>query len=659
MATLTTVKTSKFSVLAAPGPAVSSKKAGGSSSLSSAPTSNALSKVQGDVATRLRTHSCNELRMSHVGTKVKLCGWVQVARDMNHFAFVDLRDRYGITQIVFKNPSPGYEIAKNLGREFVISIEGEVVERISKNTQRLTGEIEVQATSINILNPSKTPPFLIQDETDANEDVRMVYRYLDIRRNPIKDGLLMRNQVTTIIRSHLGALDFCEIETPMLIKSTPEGARDFVVPSRMNPGQFYALPQSPQTFKQILMVSGMDRYFQLVKCFRDEELRADRQPEFTQVDCEMSFVEQDDVLNIFEECMRKVFKSVANYDLPNPFPRMEYSDAMRDYGIDKPDLRYDMKLKDLTSIIQSQKGTEDFPIFKEAGLIIAISVPTLGTWGNKKIKALEKRAKTEAGAQSLIWLKCEKISGSEIKIDSSAKSKYSQDEMLKWVETCEAKDGDLICIFSGPAGKEADKTREICGKWRHIMGTELGYRSEGFNALWVVNFPLLEWDEETQRYYAMHHPFTSSHPDDLELLTTDPGKARANAYDMVINGVEIGGGSIRISDRDEQMRTFELLGFTPEQAQEQFGFLLGAFEYGAPPHGGLAFGLDRICTILGGQTSIRNYIAFPKNNMGRDMMIDSPSCITEDQLDELSLATKIVEKKKDETKAAPAPAEKK
>jgi aspartyl-tRNA synthetase len=644
----TTVKTSKFSVLSAGPPPVAPKEEkktkSSSSSLSAAvpPPAPAapVEKVVANVATGLRSHSCNELRISDVGKSVKLCGWVQVARDMNHFAFVDLRDRYGITQIVFKNPSPGYEIAKGLGREFVISIEGEVIERISKNASRPTGDIEVQASNITILNTSKTPPFLIQDDTDANEDIRMIYRYLDIRRNPIKEGLLMRNKVTCIVRDYLNQSEFCEIETPMLIKSTPEGARDFVVPSRMNLGQFYALPQSPQTFKQILMVSGMDRYFQIVKCFRDEELRADRQPEFTQIDCEMSFVTQEDVLTTFENMMRKVFKQVANYDLPNPFPRMEYSDAMRDYGIDKPDLRFDMKLIDLTSLIQNQKGTEAFPIFKDAGLIIAISVPTLGTWGNKKIKALEKRAKTEAGASSLIWLKCEKVSivGKE-KIDSSVKSKYSTEELLAWAHAAKAQDGDLVCIFAGPAGKEADKTREICGKWRHIMGTDLGYRNEGFNALWVVNFPLLEWDEETQRYYAMHHPFTSSHPDDEELLTSDPGKARANAYDMVINGVEVGGGSIRICDQATQMKTFELLGFTPESAQEQFGFLLGAFEYGAPPHGGCAFGLDRICTILGGQTSIRNYIAFPKNNNGRDMMIDSPSPITKDQLAELAIDT--------------------
>ena len=619
------------------------------------------------LVTGYRTHSCTELRMAHVGQTVKLSGWVQTARDMNHFAFVDLRDRYGITQIVFQNPGEGgdatvlanYMAARALGREFVIAVEGAVVERSNKNPNRATGDVEVQASSLTVLNKSETPPFLIQDETDANEDVRLKFRYLDIRRSPIKEGLLLRNRLTRLIRNELGDQEFCEVETPMLIKSTPEGARDFVVPSRMNAGQFYALPQSPQTFKQVLMVAGMDRYFQIVKCFRDEELRADRQPEFTQVDCEMSFVTQEDVLSTFEGLIRKVFKELAGADLP-PFPRMEYVDAMRDYGIDKPDLRFDMKLADLTGLVQGQAGCASFPMFSGAGLVVAIAVPTLGTWGNKKIKALEKKAKTEAGASAMIWLKCEKVEGctaETCKVDSSAKKNFSTAELLAWAQACNggagAKDGDLVCVFAGPAGKEADRTREICGKWRHIMGSELGYRSEGFNALWVVNFPLLEWQPEENRYQAMHHPFTSCHPEDEAKMATAPGEVRANAYDMVINGVEVGGGSIRIFDREMQMKTFELLGFSREEAQEQFGFLLGAFEYGAPPHGGLAFGLDRLCTILGGGGSIRQYIAFPKNNQGRDVMINSPSVITAEQLAELSIDTTV----KDEGDAGGAAAE--
>lgn len=590
-----------------------------------------------------------------MGEQVKLTGWVQIARDMNHFAFVDLRDRFGITQIVFQNPGEGgdaatldnYAAAKALGREFVIAVEGTVVERSNKNKNRPTGEVEVVATSLVVLNQAKTPPFLIQDETDANEDVRMNFRYLDIRRNPIKEALLLRNRVSRLVREELGNAEFVEIETPTLIKSTPEGARDFVVPSRMNPGQFYALPQSPQTFKQVLMVAGMDRYFQIVRCFRDEELRADRQPEFTQIDCEMSFVTQEDVLNTFESLIRKMFQELAGVTLP-PFPRMEYADAMRDYGIDKPDLRFDMKLADITSLVKGQASCSEFPMFREAGLVIALAVPTMGTLGNKKVKALEKRAKTEAGASAMVWLKCEKVEGctaESCKIDSSVKKNFSAQELLAWCQACNsgagAKDGDLVCVFAGPAGKEADRTREICGKWRHIMGSDLGYRSEGFNALWVVNFPLLEWQPEENRYQAMHHPFTSAHPDDVGKMATAPGEVRANAYDMVINGVEVGGGSIRIFDREIQMQTFKLLGFSEEEAQKQFGFLLGAFEYGAPPHGGLAFGLDRLCTIIGGGSSIRQYIAFPKNNQGRDMMISSPSHITAEQLAELSIDTTV------------------
>jgi len=606
-------------------------------------------------ATAYRTHTCNELRRSNIGETVTLCGWVQSIKDKN-LAFVDLRDRYGITQVFFENPGKdgdpetlaNYRAACALGREFVVQITGIVVERIKHNetgnAERATDDIEVKAKRLKVLNRSKTPPFLIQDETDAAEDTRMRYRYLDIRRNPIKNGLLMRHQVTRIVRNELSDLGFCEIETPMLIKSTPEGARDFVVPSRTSPGKFYALPQSPQTFKQLLMVAGMDRYFQIVRCFRDEELRADRQPEFTQIDCEVSFVSQEDILNTFESLIRKIFYEIKGVTLP-PFPRMEYKEAMRDYGIDKPDLRFGMKLKDLTELIHDQSSTESFPIFKDAGIIVGIAVPSLGTLGNKKIKALEKRAKAEAGdrALSMIWLKVEKTGPSGVeKLDSSAKKSYSLAELAAWANVFNAKDGDLICLFAGPGGHLADKTREICGKWRHIMGSELGYRSEGFNALWVINFPLLEWNEEGNRYVAMHHPFTSCFPEDEDMLSTDPGKVRANAYDAVINGVEVGGGSVRIFDRRMQMKIFELLGFSEEQAQEQFGFLLGAFEYGAPPHGGIAFGLDRLCTILGGgMGSIRDFIAFPKNSAGKDTMIDSPSAITAEQLAELSIDSTV------------------
>lgn len=629
--------------LAAPASAPSAPPAPAMAELSAAASSDATNPAN---QTAYRTHTCNDLRMEDVGKTVTLCGWVQVARDMNHFAFVDLRDRFGITQVVFRNPEDkeaeattfeNYQRAKTLGREFVLQVTGTVIERINKNHVRPTGFIEIDATSLKVLNESKTPPFLIQDETDAKEDLRAQYRYLDIRRNPIMNALKLRNNVTRIVRDSLGGMDFLEVETPVLIKSTPEGARDFVVPSRMNPGQFYALPQSPQTFKQVLMVAGVDRYFQIVKCFRDEELRADRQPEFTQIDCEMSFVTQEDVLRTFEDLIRDIFKRVVDHTFP-PFRRMTYAEAMRDYGIDKPDLRYDMKLSDLTELVQSQPGTAGFPLFKDNELVLGIAVPTLGTLGNKKIKALEKQAKQDAGANAMIWLKCTSVDPAKPELDSSAKKNYSKEELFAWAQACNAKDGDLVCIFVGP---KTDKTREIAGKWRHLMGTQLGLRSEGFCGLWVVDFPLLEWDEDEQRYTAMHHPFTSCKPEDIDKMDSDPGNVRANAYDMVINGVEVGGGSIRIFDRDMQMRVFSLLGFTPEAAQQQFGFLLGAFEYGAPPHGGLAFGLDRLCTILGGSTTIRDYIAFPKNNMGRDMMINSPSEIAPAQLEELQLQVDV------------------
>jgi len=576
---------------------------------------------------------------------------VQQSRDMNHFAFVDMRDRYGITQVIFPKDEANeaaltrYQAAKELGREFVVKVTGRVVERSNKNAKRDTGEIEVVADSLEVLNKSLTPPFKIEDETDAQEDTRMRFRYLDIRRNPIKDALLLRNRVSRIVRDYLGQQDFVEVETPVLIKSTPEGARDFVVPSRMNAGQFYALPQSPQTFKQLLMVGGLDRYFQIVKCFRDEELRADRQPEFTQIDCEMSFVGQEDILNLFEAMMRNIFKEVVGHEFP-PFLRMEYSEAMDRFGIDKPDLRYDMELVDLSDVAKGLGN--DFKIFEEAEYVVGICCKGLADWSVKKVKELDKVATSQdVGAGALVWLKYNK----DASYDCSAKKFFKDEHYKTWVAKADAKPGgcvpgDLLCIFAG----NKLKTQEAMGKFRHLMGTELGLRSEGFQALWVVNFPMFEWDEDDSRFCAKHHPFTSPWHEDLELMKTaakdDPRLAavRANAYDMVINGVEVGGGSVRIHDREVQELVFDMLGFSREEAKQQFGFLMGAFEYGAPPHGGLAFGLDRLCTILGGKTTIRDFIAFPKNNQGRDTMIDTPSTITQAQLAELSIAT-VPEKK--------------
>jgi len=601
------------------------------------------------VATANRSHSCGELRIGDVGKIVTLAGWVQVSRDMNHFAFVDIRDRYGITQAIF--PKDGadeaglarYEAANKLGREFVVQVRGKVVERSNKNAKRDTGDIEVVADHLQVLNSSLTPPFKIEDVTDAQEDTRMRYRYLDIRRNPIKDALLLRNRVTRHVRNYLGDLDFCEVETPVLIKSTPEGARDFVVPSRMNPGQFYALPQSPQTFKQLLMVAGMDRYFQIVKCFRDEELRADRQPEFTQIDCEMSFVSQEDVLNLFEGLICNIFKDVVGHEFPK-FQRMEYSEAMDRFGIDKPDLRYDMELVDITKVAKGQ----NFKVFDEAEIVVAMCCKGLGEWSGKKIKELEKTATgQEVGGSALVWMKVNK----DGTFDCSAKKFFTDENYKSWTEAANSKPGgcgpgDLLLILAGPKLK----TQESMGKFRHLMGSQLGLRDKGFVGLWVVNFPMLEWDEEAERYVAKHHPFTSPWTEDLETMMTldkkDPklGDVRANAYDMVINGVEVGGGSVRIFNRDLQEKVFQVLGFSKEDAVEQFGFLMGAFEYGAPPHAGLAFGLDRLCTILGGKQSIRDFIAFPKNNQGRDTMIESPGAITKEQLAELSINIAIKEK---------------
>lgn len=595
--------------------------------------------------TGYRTHTCGELRMTNVGEKVSLTGWVQKCRDKN-IAFMDLRDRYGITQCVF-DPEKGdtelYETARKCGREWVVQVEGEVVERIAKNADRETGDIEVVATSIKVLNESKDPPFKIQDKTDGKEQLRMQYRYLDIRRNPIKEALILRNKVTTAVRAYLGAQDFVEIETPVLIKSTPEGARDFVVPSRMNPGQFYALPQSPQTFKQILMVAGMDRYFQIVKCFRDEELRADRQPEFTQIDCEMSFVDQKDVLSTFEAMIRHIFRHVVDHEFGD-FPWMTFEEAMNVYGSDKPDLRFGMKLHEITEIV---KGC-GIPAVENAEIVVSIKLDQVcvkgGPYASKKKikKQLEKLATSQLiGAGGMIWCKVDAKG-----YDSNAKKNMNQDMLKTWAESMNAEVGDLLISFAGPRLK----TQDQMGKMRAELGNQFGLRGPeaGYSAHWVVDFPMFEWDEDEERWNAMHHPFTSPKPDDMQYLATEPGRVRANAYDMVINGVEVGGGSIRIHDRELQMQVFELLGFTQEAAQEQFGFLMNAFEYGAPPHGGLAFGLDRLCQILGMKAgldynSIRDYIAFPKNNQGRDTMINSPSQIDQRQLEELRIATTVEE----------------
>lgn len=592
-------------------------------------------------STQMRSHSCGELRSQDIGKKVTLCGWVQKARDKKGIVFVDVRDRYGITQCIVTDVSGEpqtdserdqremYLVAQKLGREFVVKISGRVIERSSKNMNRPTGDIEIATEQIQVLNPSKTPPFLIETETDANEDVRMRYRYLDIRRDPVKNALILRHKTAQLSRQFLSSKGFLEIETPVLMKSTPEGARDFVVPSRMNPGQFYALPQSPQTFKQILMVAGIDKYFQIVKCFRDEELRADRQPEFTQIDCELSFVAQEDILSTFEEMVRVLFRELLGHEFPI-FPRMSFADAMRDYGIDKPDLRFDMKLEYIDDLAKG-KG---FQLFDTAESIIGIVCPGIANWSKKKVKELEKLATSQLiGAGGLAWVKYESIE--EGKISSSISKFFSDNDFITWAKHCSISSGDLLCIMAG----DTFKTQECMGKFRHEMGSLLGLRNEGFCGLWVVDFPLLEFDHEANRWTAMHHPFTSPKPEDVHLLTENPGKAKANAYDMVINGVEVGGGSIRIHQRDLQLQVFELLGFSKEEAEKQFGFLMGAFEYGAPPHGGIALGLDRLCSILGGETSIRNFIAFPKNKMGRDLMIDTPSEITDVQMNELSIQT--------------------
>ncbi|PWA06924.1 aspartate--tRNA ligase [Flavobacterium psychrotolerans] len=576
-----------------------------------------------------RSHNCGELNASHINSEVTLSGWVQKSRDKGFMNWVDLRDRYGITQLVFdegRSNKAVFELAKTLGREFVIQVKGTVIEREAKNKNMVTGDIEILVSELNILNPALTPPFTIEDDTDGGEDIRMKYRYLDIRRNPVKNNLLFRHKVAMEVRKYLSDLDFCEVETPYLIKSTPEGARDFVVPSRMNEGQFYALPQSPQTFKQLLMVGGMDKYFQIVKCFRDEDLRADRQPEFTQIDCEMAFVEQEDILNVFEGLTRHLLKEIKGIEVEK-FPRITYDYAMKTYGNDKPDIRFGMEFGELNEFAQHK----EFPVFNAAELVVGIAVPGAGNYTRKEIDGLIDWIKRpQIGASGMVYVKCNEDGTFKSSVDKF----YDQDDLTNWAKITGAKAGDMIFVLSGPA----DKTRTQLSALRMELATRLGLRNPTeFAPLWVVDFPLLEFDEESGRYHAMHHPFTSPKPEDLELIHSNPGKVRANAYDMVLNGNEIGGGSIRIHDKELQSRMFSLLGFTPEQAEDQFGFLMNAFQFGAPPHGGLAFGLDRLVSILGGQETIRDFIAFPKNNSGRDVMIDAPSVIDETQLKELHI----------------------
>ncbi len=582
-----------------------------------------------------RSHSCGELRASHINTEVTLAGWVQKSRDKGFMIWVDLRDRYGITQLIFDEERTSKDLmekAKTLGREFVIQVKGTVIERASKNPNLETGDIEVLVSELNILNEAKLPPFTIEDETDGGEDIRMKYRYLDIRRNPVKESLLFRHKVAMEVRNYLSGEGFIEVETPYLIKSTPEGARDFVVPSRMNQGQFYALPQSPQTFKQLLMVGGMDKYFQIVKCFRDEDLRADRQPEFTQIDCEMAFVDQEDILNIFEGMTRHLLKELKGVEI-GEFPRMQYDDAMRLYGNDKPDIRFGMQFGELNKVAQ----TKEFKVFNDAELVVGIAVPGGASYTRKEIdKLIDWVKRPQVGALGMVYVKCNEDGTFKSSVDKF----YDQEDLAKWAEVTGAKAGDLICVLSG----QTDKVRAQLSALRMELAERLGLRKpDEFAPLWVVDFPLLEWDEDTERYHAMHHPFTSPKPEQIAMLATEPGKVKANAYDLVLNGNEIGGGSIRIHDKEIQSMMFDYLGFTPEEAQAQFGFLMDAFQYGAPPHGGLAFGFDRLVAILGGQETIRDFIAFPKNNSGRDVMIDAPANIDNEQLQELSIQLNIQE----------------
>lgn len=585
--------------------------------------------LQSKIEIMYRSHNCGELNASNINTEVTLAGWVQKSRDKGFMNWVDLRDRYGITQLIFdesRTDKTVFELAKTLGREFVIQVKGTVIEREAKNKNIPTGEIEILVSELTILNSALTPPFTIEDETDGGEDIRMKYRYLDIRRNPVKNSLLFRHKVAMEVRKYLSDLDFCEVETPYLIKSTPEGARDFVVPSRMNEGQFYALPQSPQTFKQLLMVGGMDKYFQIVKCFRDEDLRADRQPEFTQIDCEMAFVEQEDILNVFEGLTRHLLKEIKGLEVEK-FPRITYDYAMKTYGNDKPDIRFGMKFGELNEFAQHK----EFPVFNAAELVVGIAVPGAGNYTRKEIDGLIDWVKRpQVGASGMVYVKCNEDGTYKSSVDKF----YDQDDLTNWAKATEANPGDMIFVLSGPA----NKTRAQLSALRMELATRLGLRKpEEFAPLWVVDFPLLELDEESGRYHAMHHPFTSPKPEDMALLETEPGKVRANAYDMVLNGNEIGGGSIRIHDKATQQLMFKYLGFTEEEAKAQFGFLMDAFQFGAPPHGGLAFGLDRLVAILGGQETIRDFIAFPKNNSGRDVMIDAPAAIDDAQLKELSI----------------------
>jgi len=579
-----------------------------------------------------RSHNCGQLNASHINQEVTLAGWVQKSRNKGFLIWVDLRDRYGITQLIFdesRTDKAVLELAATLGREFVIQVKGTVIERESKNTNIPTGEIEILVTSLTILNASETPPFTIEDETDGGEDIRMKYRYLDIRRNPVKNSLMFRHKVSIEVRNYLSDKGFIEVETPVLIKSTPEGARDFVVPSRMNEGQFYALPQSPQTFKQLLMVGGMDKYFQIVKCFRDEDLRADRQPEFTQIDCEMAFVEQEDIIQTFEGLASHLLKELKGIET-GPFPRMTYDQAMKKYGNDKPDIRFGMEFGELNAVAQHK----DFAVFNSSELVVGIAVPGAAAYTRKQIDELIEWVKRpQVGATGMVYAKYE-LDGS---IKSSVDKFYDAEDLKQWAQITGAQPGDLILVLSG----DAHKTRTRLSALRMELATRLGLRNpEVFAPLWVVDFPLLEWDEETERFHAMHHPFTSPKPEDMALLETDPGAVRANAYDLVLNGNEIGGGSIRIHDKATQALMFKYLGFTEEQAKAQFGFLMDAFQYGAPPHGGLAFGFDRLTAILGGQETIRDFIAFPKNNSGRDVMIDAPSVIDDKQLEELHIRLK-------------------
>jgi aspartyl-tRNA synthetase len=588
----------------------------------------------------LRTHTCGELRITDVNKQVTLTGWVQRLRDKGSLLWIDLRDRYGITQLFLeegKSEAALLKAARGLGREFVVKVQGTVAERMSKNDKMATGEIEIKVTSIDVLNSSKTPPFTIEDQTDGGDDLRMKYRYLDLRRAPVRESLQLRHKMAQQTRVYLDSLNFIEVETPVLIKSTPEGARDFVVPSRMNPGEFYALPQSPQTFKQLLMVSGFDRYYQIVKCFRDEDLRADRQPEFTQIDCEMAFITQEDILKTFEGLVRHLFKTVKGIDMPS-VPHMSYADAMAHYGSDKPDTRFDMKIVDLQEVAKG-KG---FTVFEEAQLVGGICAKGCASYTRKQIDELTDFVKKpQIGAKGLVYLRCE-ANGT---FKSSVDKFFDEMELSRFAQKFNADAGDLILILAG----EKERTLKALGELRLHVANQLGLRDKNkFAPLWVVDFPLLEWNEETNlptgqagRWHAMHHPFTSPKPEDINLLDSDPGKVRANAYDMVLNGTEIGGGSIRIHDRATQQLMFSKLGFSEEEAKKQFGFLMDAFEFGAPPHGGIAFGFDRLCSLFGGADSIRDFIAFPKNNSGRDMMIDTPATLSNEQLKELNIIVKI------------------